>query len=84
MIVDIRESQCKPLSIERGEGMTLTREMLSPEDVCKRLNLPSPATLYSQRYRGVAPGCLAIKVGRHLRWDLDDLEAWVEEQKRRQ
>ena len=40
------------------------------------------ATLHAQRYRQTAIGRLAFKVGRHLRWDLADLEAWIEEQKR--
>ena len=54
------------------------RRLLSPEDVSKWLGVPIP-TLYSWRVRGEGPP--ALRVGKHLRWDRDDLEAWIAERK---
>ena len=56
-----------------------TPRWMNPDEVCEMLGLPSRATLYAQRYRGVPPGSLAVRVGRHLRWDPRDLEAWLDE-----
>ena len=39
------------------------------------------ATLYRWRYVGTGPP--AIKVGRHLRFDPDDLEMWIGQNKNR-
>jgi excisionase family DNA binding protein len=36
-------------------------------------------TVYSWRARGVGP--VASRVGKHLRWDPDDVVAWVRQQK---
>jgi predicted DNA-binding transcriptional regulator AlpA len=58
--------------------MVRTQKMLTATDVCELLALPSRATLYAQRYRGDAPGSLAVRIGRYLRWDPDDLEAWLD------
>jgi predicted DNA-binding transcriptional regulator AlpA len=54
---------------------------MTAEDVCEFLDLPSRATLYAQRYRGDPPGSLAVLVGRHLRWDPDDIDAWLDDLK---
>ncbi|MBT3247789.1 MAG: helix-turn-helix domain-containing protein [Actinobacteria bacterium] len=35
------------------------------------------ATIYSWRYHGTAPP--AVKLGRHLRWRPEDVEAWLVE-----
>ena len=58
-----------------------TSRLMKPDEVCDMLGLPSRATLYAQRYRGDPPGSLAVRVGRHLRWDPRDLEAWLNELK---
>ena len=44
----------------------------------------SVESLRSQRYHGRPPGCLAVKVGRHLRFDPDELVEWWDEERRRQ
>ena len=54
--------------------------LLRPVEVAEWFGL-SVATLYAQRYRGDPPGSLGIRIGRHLRYDLADLEAWIEAQK---
>jgi excisionase family DNA binding protein len=52
-------------------------DLLEPAEVAEWLKLPV-TTLYAQRYRGKPPGSLGIRVGRHLRFDRNDLEAWIE------
>jgi excisionase family DNA binding protein len=61
--------------------MGMTSRLMTPDEVCEMLGLPSRATLYTQRYRGEPPGSLAVRVGRHLRWDPSDLDAWLEDLK---
>lgn len=34
--------------------------------------------IYMQRHRGEAPGALALKIGKRLRWRPETLEAWLE------
>ena len=46
---------------------------LTPDELAARLRVPK-ATLYQWRYRGEGPR--AIKVGRHLRYRLADVERW--------
>ena len=46
---------------------------LSLEQLCERLGV-KPEVIYGLRYRGEAPP--AIKVGRELRFRIDDVEAW--------
>ena len=59
--------------------MAKVRKLLNPEQVCEILNVPM-STLYGWRGQtGVGPPC--IKVGRLNRYDPDDLERWLEEQK---
>lgn len=41
----------------------------------------SPRTLHDERQKGVGVGALAFRVGRHLRWDWADIDAFVEAQK---
>lgn len=38
-------------------------------------------SIYHQVHAKTGIGALAFKVGRHLRWDWADVEAWVSEQK---
>jgi excisionase family DNA binding protein len=53
------------------------RQLLRPEIVSDRLDIPV-TTLYQWRHRGVGPP--AIRIGRHLRYDEAELEAWIETQ----
>lgn len=48
--------------------------LLNPHQVSVVLQIPVP-TLYQWRHRGIGPK--AIRVGRHLRYTRDDLEAWL-------
>jgi excisionase family DNA binding protein len=52
------------------------KRLLPPKEVSERLGGVPVATLYLWRHRGDGPP--AIKIGRHLRYDEDDLEAWIE------
>ena len=56
------------------------QRLLTPGEVATWLGVPI-ATLYAQRYRGDLPGSLGLRVGRHLRFDRFDLEAWIDSQK---
>lgn len=47
--------------------------MLSVRDLCERWNT-TQAVIYSMRYRREGPP--ALKIGRELRWRLEDVEAW--------
>jgi excisionase family DNA binding protein len=53
-----------------------TREWLSPNDLASWLNLPVQ-TIYQWRYRGGGPPGHAV--GRHVRYRLADVEAWLAE-----
>ncbi len=55
-----------------------TERMLTLTQLAERLNV-SPKVIYGLRYRGEAPP--AIRVGRELRFAVDDVAAW--EQSRR-
>ena len=54
--------------------------LLSPKAVSERLGGTPIGTLYQWRSRGEGPP--AIRIGRHLKYDEDDLEAWIESRKR--
>jgi predicted DNA-binding transcriptional regulator AlpA len=54
--------------------------LLSPPEVADWLGVPV-ATLYAQRYHGDPPGTLGMRVGRHLRFDRTDIQAWLDFQK---
>lgn len=41
-------------------------------------------TIYHQVHTRTGVGALAFKVGRHLRWDWADVDAWVTSQKQAQ
>jgi predicted DNA-binding transcriptional regulator AlpA len=55
------------------------KRLLPPKEVSERLGGVPVATLYLWRHRGDGPP--AMKIGRHLRYDADELEAWIEAQK---
>lgn len=55
------------------------RTLLDIQDVSDVVGLPV-ATLYQQRHRRIGVGALAIRVGRHLRWRPEDIEAWLDAQ----
>jgi predicted DNA-binding transcriptional regulator AlpA len=53
-------------------------KLLTLDEVAEFFRIP-PATLYSQRYRGVNPGALGIRIGRHLRFRSQDIDQWLVE-----
>ena len=55
------------------------RQLLTLAEVATLLQLPEKS-LYSQRSRGEAPGALGVRVGRHVRFRPEDLEAWLADQ----
>ena len=57
--------------------MATTDRWMTPEEVAERLQVPR-ATLYAWRYKQTGPA--AVRVGRHLRYRLRDLERWEQEQ----
>jgi len=56
-----------------GNGGNVPATYLSLEQLAERLGV-RPRIVYGLRYRGEAPP--AIKVGRQLRFRLEDVEAW--------
>ena len=52
-------------------------EFLSPQGLAEYLDVPI-GTVYQWRYRGEGPA--GIKVGRHVRYRLREVEAWLERQ----
>lgn len=52
--------------------------LLTPQEVADMLRIPV-RSLYVQRSAG-RPTPPGVKIGRHLRYRLADVEAWVEEQ----
>ncbi|POX65141.1 DNA-binding protein [Streptomyces sp. Ru62] len=57
---------------------TLPRRFLTPEDLVEMFELPSVETVYQWRRKRTGPR--GFRVGRHLRFDPDDVRAWVESQ----
>ncbi len=57
--------------------MPLLKEarMTTPDELAEYLGVPL-RTLYAWRYRGEGPK--GYKIGRHIRYRLDDVEAWLE------
>ncbi len=51
--------------------------LLSPQFVSEYLGVPV-ATIYQWRTKGIGPR--AIRVGRHLRFRREDLNAWIDQQ----
>ncbi|GGR15996.1 hypothetical protein GCM10010251_35130 [Streptomyces aurantiogriseus] len=54
----------------------LPTQYLTPEDLVILLRLPSVETVYQWRRKGIGPR--GFRVGRHLRFDPEDVRAWVE------
>ena len=66
------ELQSRP---QRHEGPSRqTRRMATPAEVADYLQVPVK-TLYQWRYQGEGPR--AYRVGRHLRYRWEDVEAWL-------
>jgi len=55
-------------------------KLLTVEEVAELFGIPE-ATIYSQRYRGEMPGTLGFKVGKWVRFDPKDIEAWIDKQR---
>ncbi|MGW4913002.1 helix-turn-helix transcriptional regulator [Streptomyces sp. NPDC004270] len=56
--------------------LALPPQYLTPEDLVTLLRLPSVETVYQWRRKGTGPR--GFRVGRHLRFDPDDVRTWVE------
>ncbi|MBZ6106364.1 helix-turn-helix transcriptional regulator [Streptomyces olivaceus] len=56
--------------------MRLPEQYLTPEDLVSLFRLPSVDTVYQWRRKGTGP--TGFRVGRHLRFDPDDVHVWVE------
>ncbi|MFC8102728.1 helix-turn-helix transcriptional regulator [Streptomyces sp. NPDC057363] len=56
--------------------MRLPDQYLTPEDLVILFRLPSVETVYQWRRKDTGPR--GFRVGRHLRFDPDDVRAWVE------
>jgi excisionase family DNA binding protein len=54
---------------------TVGEPLLSTDEVCRHLGI-TKATFYQQRTKGT--GVRGVKVGRHLRFRQQDLDAWIE------
>ncbi|MFB8777116.1 helix-turn-helix transcriptional regulator [Streptomyces broussonetiae] len=57
-------------------SLSLPDQYLTPEDLVTLLRLPSVETVYQWRRKGIGPR--GFRVGRYLRFDPDDVRAWVE------
>ena len=79
------------MRIERDEGMgTMTSNrigerddaprLLRPDELASLLGIPL-ATIYRWRSRGDGPP--GIRVGRHVRYRLEDVDRWLDEQRDR-
>ena len=60
-----------------GEGSPLAsgERLFSPDEGAGHLGVPVK-TLFQWRYKGVGPR--ALRVGRHLRYRGEDVEAWLQ------
>ena len=56
-------------------------ELLTGEEVAARLKVPR-STLTGWRYKGDGPP--SFRVGKHLRYDADELERWLQQQAAKQ
>jgi excisionase family DNA binding protein len=55
--------------------MLLHGRLLTPEELSEQMTIPIP-TLYRWRHEGKGPR--AIRVGKHLRYRPEDVDAWLE------
>ncbi|WP_409237358.1 helix-turn-helix transcriptional regulator [Streptomyces sp. PA5.6] len=56
----------------------LPRRFLTPDDLVEMFELPSVETVYQWRRKRTGPR--GFRAGRHLRFDPDDVRAWVDSQ----
>ncbi|MCU1361726.1 MAG: helix-turn-helix protein [Ilumatobacteraceae bacterium] len=54
-------------------------KLMTPTELCEMLDLPSAHTLDQWAYLGKGPAY--IKVGRHRRYRVEDVEAWIDSQR---
>ncbi|MEU6365310.1 helix-turn-helix domain-containing protein [Streptomyces sp. NPDC046931] len=57
-------------------SLPLPDQYLTPEDLVTLLRLPSVETVYQWRRKDIGPR--GFRVGRYLRFDPEDVRAWVE------
>lgn len=63
-----------------NEPRALPARYLTPEDLVEMFELPSVETVYQWRRKRTGPR--GFRVGRHLRFDPEDVRAWVEAQRK--
>ncbi|WUW30898.1 helix-turn-helix domain-containing protein [Streptomyces sp. NBC_01462] len=56
-------------------AIRLPTRYLTPDDLVELFDLPSVETVYQWRRKRIGPR--GFRVGRHLRYDPDDVRAWV-------
>ncbi len=61
-----------------AEPRALPTRYLTPEDLVEMFGLPSVETVYQWRRKRTGPR--GFRVGRHLRFDPEDVRAWVDSQ----
>jgi excisionase family DNA binding protein len=61
-----------------GGSLSTRRPLLSPEDLASYLAVPL-ATVY--RWRSRREGPRGIRVGRHVRYHVDDVERWLDDRR---
>lgn len=59
------------------------RPLAGVPEVSEYFGIPEN-TVRDQVYRRVGIGVFAFRVGRFLRWEWDDIDAWVESQKQKE
>ncbi|MFJ8973005.1 helix-turn-helix transcriptional regulator [Streptomyces anulatus] len=57
-------------------ALPLPSRYLTPDDLVEMFELPSVETVYQWRRKRTGPR--GFRVGRHLRFDPDDVLAWVD------
>ncbi|MGP3637561.1 helix-turn-helix transcriptional regulator [Streptomyces sp. 24-1644] len=57
-------------------ALPLPSRYLTPDDLVEMFKLPSVETVYQWRRKRTGPR--GFRVGRHLRFDPDDVRAWVD------
>ncbi len=59
---------------------TVKRRLVGIKGLAAYLDLPEP-TIYSWKCRGRFPSGCIVKLGRMLRFDLDEIDKWVNAQR---